>query len=241
MSDRIAVFSNGRIEQVGTPGPRSTSAPPPSSSRASSASSNIIEREGRGSPVRPEKIRMLATAAPDAREPRCGPGCGLPRHGHALRGRLDGGETFRCCAEPRDVLRERSRGTGAPSPAPLAGRRTCLRSKGGSRSELRTGWGPSWRLAVGSRRQLRPADRPADVDRQRRGAAQPRRVGGLHPAAVGEAVHQGDRLQGERQVRRLVGRDGHAHAPGRRQPVRHGLRLRRRQPAPDPRRRRPAG
>ena len=35
-----------------------------------------------------------------------------------------------------------------------------------------------------------------------------------------------DRLQGERQVRRLVGRDGHADALGRRRPVRHGLRVR---------------
>ena len=40
------------------------------------------------------------------------------------------------------------------------------------------------------------------------------------------------------QVRRLVGRDGDADALRRRRPVRHGLGLRRREPAPDLRRRR---
>ena len=40
------------------------------------------------------------------------------------------------------------------------------------------------------------------------------RLGGLHPAAVGQAVQEGDRLQGATEVRRLVGRDGDAHAEG---------------------------
>ena len=83
--------------------------------------------------------------------------------------------------------------------------------------------------------------RAADRDREGRGPAQPGRVGRLHAAGVGEAVRSADRLPGARQVRRLLRRDGHADAPGRRQPVRHGLRLRRRQPAADPRRRRAAG
>ena len=67
------------------------------------------------------------------------------------------------------------------------------------------------------------------------------RLGGLHPAAVGEAVREADRLHDQREVRRLVRRDGGADALRRRQPVRHGLGLRRREPAPDLRRRRPAG
>ena len=59
-------------------------------------------------------------------------------------------------------------------------------------------------------------------------------VGGLHAAGVGEAVREADRMHGHEQVRRLLGRDGDADAPGRRRPVRHGLRLGRRQPATDP-------
>ena len=58
---------------------------------------------------------------------------------------------------------------------------------------------------------------------------------------MGQAVRAADRLQGHAKYARLLRRDGHADAPGRRLAVRHGLRLRRRQPAPDPRRRRAAG
>ena len=64
---------------------------------------------------------------------------------------------------------------------------------------------------------------------------------GYTAAAVGQAVRAGDRLQGQREVRRLLRRDGHADAPGRRLAVRHGLGLRRRGAAADPRRRRAAG
>ena len=56
------------------------------------------------------------------------------------------------------------------------------------------------------------------------------RLGGLHAAAMGEAVHEGDRLQGAGEVRRLVGRDGDADAD---RPVRRRLGLGRREPAPD--------
>src|SRR4051812_27489477 len=57
---------------------------------------------------------------------------------------------------------------------------------------------------------------PAADDRSGRRRAQPGRVGGLHAARLGEAVPEGDRLPGARQVRRLFERDGHPDAPGRR-------------------------
>jgi len=59
MSDRIAVLSNGRIEQVGTPlevyeRPRTDFV------AGFIGISNLIERDGRHMTIRPEKIRLLA-------------------------------------------------------------------------------------------------------------------------------------------------------------------------------------
>jgi putative spermidine/putrescine transport system ATP-binding protein len=63
MSDRIAVFSAGRIEQVGTPG--DVYERPANEFVADFVgTSNVIERDGRRVTVRPEKIRMLAIDDP---------------------------------------------------------------------------------------------------------------------------------------------------------------------------------
>jgi putative spermidine/putrescine transport system ATP-binding protein len=59
MSDRIAVFSNGRIEQVGTPG-EIYERPVNEFVGAFVGSSNVLVIDGRRCMVRPEKIRMLA-------------------------------------------------------------------------------------------------------------------------------------------------------------------------------------
>jgi putative spermidine/putrescine transport system ATP-binding protein len=58
MSDRIAVFSNGRLEQVGTPG-EIYELPANEFVAGFVGISNVIERDGRRLLVRPEKIRML--------------------------------------------------------------------------------------------------------------------------------------------------------------------------------------
>jgi putative spermidine/putrescine transport system ATP-binding protein len=67
MSDRIAVFSDGRIEQVGTPGDV-YERPANEFVAGFVGTSNIIEEHGRRYTVRPEKIRLLADtgAGPDA-------------------------------------------------------------------------------------------------------------------------------------------------------------------------------
>jgi putative spermidine/putrescine transport system ATP-binding protein len=63
MSDRIAVFSAGRIEQVGTPG--DVYERPANEFVADFVgTSNVIERDGRRFTVRPEKIRMLDAGEP---------------------------------------------------------------------------------------------------------------------------------------------------------------------------------
>lgn len=58
MSDRIAVFNHGRVEQVGSPA--DVYERPASEFVAGFVGvSNLIERDGRRFTVRPEKIRML--------------------------------------------------------------------------------------------------------------------------------------------------------------------------------------
>ena len=63
MSDRIAVFSDGRIEQVSPP--RELYEHPVNEFVAGFVGvSNMIERDGRRLTIRPEKIELLAPAAP---------------------------------------------------------------------------------------------------------------------------------------------------------------------------------
>ena len=65
MSDRIAVFNHGRIEQVGTP--VEVYEHPASEFVAGFVGvSNVLERGGRRFTVRPEKIAMLEPGAPSA-------------------------------------------------------------------------------------------------------------------------------------------------------------------------------
>jgi putative spermidine/putrescine transport system ATP-binding protein len=59
MSDRIAVFSDGRLEQIGTPG-EVYERPANEFVAGFVGTSNVIERDGRKLLVRPEKIRFLA-------------------------------------------------------------------------------------------------------------------------------------------------------------------------------------
>lgn len=62
MSDRIAVFNRGRIEQIGTPA-QMYEHPATSFVAGFIGTSNILARGGRTFTVRPEKIRLLAGGA----------------------------------------------------------------------------------------------------------------------------------------------------------------------------------
>jgi putative spermidine/putrescine transport system ATP-binding protein len=67
MSDRIAIFSHGRIDQVGTP--FNVYEHPTTEFVAGFVGvSNLLEREGNRFTVRPEKIRMLAPGDPPEAE-----------------------------------------------------------------------------------------------------------------------------------------------------------------------------
>jgi putative spermidine/putrescine transport system ATP-binding protein len=65
MSDRIAVFNDGHLEQVGTPG-EIYERPANEFVAGFVGTSNVIARDGRRYTVRPEKIRLLDDGAPDA-------------------------------------------------------------------------------------------------------------------------------------------------------------------------------
>jgi putative spermidine/putrescine transport system ATP-binding protein len=62
MSDRIAVFNEGHIEQIGTPA-EMYEHPETTFVAGFIGTSNVIERGGRSFTVRPEKIRLLPEAA----------------------------------------------------------------------------------------------------------------------------------------------------------------------------------
>jgi len=64
MSDRIAVFSNGRVEQIGSPG-EVYERPVNEFVAAFVGTSNIIERDGRRYLLRPERIRLLSDGEDD--------------------------------------------------------------------------------------------------------------------------------------------------------------------------------
>jgi putative spermidine/putrescine transport system ATP-binding protein len=65
MSDRIAVFSDGRVEQIGTPGDVYER---PSNEFVAGfvGTSNLIAIDGRRFIIRPEKIRILADGEQDS-------------------------------------------------------------------------------------------------------------------------------------------------------------------------------
>jgi putative spermidine/putrescine transport system ATP-binding protein len=63
MSDRLAVFNHGRIEQVGAPA-EVYERPATTFVAGFIGVSNVLERDGRRFMIRPEKIRILAAAEP---------------------------------------------------------------------------------------------------------------------------------------------------------------------------------
>jgi putative spermidine/putrescine transport system ATP-binding protein len=67
MSDRLAVFNQGRIEQVGTPA-EVYEHPATEFVAGFVGVSNVVERDGRRFTIRPEKIHMLAEDEPAAHD-----------------------------------------------------------------------------------------------------------------------------------------------------------------------------
>ena len=72
MSDRIAVFNEGKIEQIGTPA-EMYEHPRTEFVAGFIGTSNVLERDGRRFTVRPEKIRVLPADAAEGEPASCGP------------------------------------------------------------------------------------------------------------------------------------------------------------------------
>src|SRR5207244_13444161 len=75
MSDRLAVFNHGRIEQVGPPA-EVYERPATAFVAGFVGTSNVLERDGRRFTIRPEKIHLLAEDEPAARGDVVEPGPG---------------------------------------------------------------------------------------------------------------------------------------------------------------------
>ena len=118
MSDRLAVFDRGRIEQIGAPA-EVYEHPANAFVAGFVGVSNVIERDGKRFAVRPEKIRMTESGgAPPrrARGDRAHPRRRLRRHGHPVRRRP--GPRRRAPgrqAEPRDLVDRGARREGQGS------------------------------------------------------------------------------------------------------------------------------
>ena len=241
-------LQRGRIEQVGTPA-EVYEHPQTEFVAGFVGTSNVARARRPPLHVRPEKIHMLTRATATRASPACVARGRLPRRwSRATSSSSTRRRARRRPAEPRDVVAAGARGAGQAGPARVAARST--RYEIGKEGRVnadqagRTCWSRS--LAGGAR----ACRRRASARRQRRcrrkigpGEGQLNLVaweGYTQPQWV-KPFKKADRLQGEREVRRLLGRDGHAHAEGGGGAVRHGLGLRRREPAADLRQGRPAG
>ena len=114
MSDRIAVFNEGRIEQVGTPA-EVYERPANAFVSGFVGVSNVIERDGERFTVRPEKVRILEPGDPtDGLRTERGKIVArrLRRDDHPLLRRARRGRRASSRSpEPRDLLRGGARAT----------------------------------------------------------------------------------------------------------------------------------
>ena len=125
MSDRLAVFNEGRIEQVGTPA-EVYEHPANEFVAGFVGVSNLVERDGQRFTIRPEKIRILARGRERrgaARGDRDGAGDQLQRLGHPLLDRARGRrEPGRDLTEPGDLARRGPRSARTFGPHRMARR-----------------------------------------------------------------------------------------------------------------------
>ena len=250
MSDRIAVFSDGRIEQVGTPG-EIYERPANEFVASFVGTSNVIQRDGRVYTVRPEKIRLLRDGESDP-----GAVAGTVREvaylGPVTRYDVesDDGETIVVLEQNLDNVGGASAGEAGKAREDrleAAGRFGAAHKPRGGTEQMRLAK-IDWVLGVVLAAMVVAVSACGSSSSSSSSAGLPTKIGTGegqlnlvawegYAARMGQALRSADGLQGARQVRGLLRRNGHADAPGRRRPVRHGLGLRRREPAPDPRRR----
>ncbi len=245
MSDRIAVFNEGRIEQVGTP-EEIYEHPATEFVAGFVGVSNVLERMGRRFTIRPEKIEMV-------------PGDGGSGETGTVKDVIYVGAFTRYIVDldqggALTVMRQNLE-TTSEQVLEEKGRRVRLEWRpehtftieGKGVKRMRPKWRRVTALSAGillvgrprsSRRDAAAAVRnairrhavsgPAAVDREGRRRPQPDRVALLQRQEFRRQVRAADGLQDQAQGRRLLQPDGRAHAHRRRRrrrPVRHGLGL----------------
>ncbi len=182
MSDRLAVFNEGQIEQIGTPA--DVYEHPETEFVAGFVGvSNVLERDGKRFTIRPEKIHMSETGTGEPGVVRDVVYVGMvTRYIVDLDTRR---RARRRPAEPRDLVAAGARGPRQSGSASRGGRSTRTRSSRRETTSEKDSQGSRPRRRVrgravraGGRRQHE--HRPADVGREGRGTAEPHRVGGLH-------------------------------------------------------------
>ena len=225
MSTRVAVFSHGRIEQVGTP---TAIYERPETEFVAELRRHVEHPRARRAPALPASRADRVRERGRARDRGRG---GVRRCVHTLRrGHRPGRAARRPTTERR--LDARARHAGQPRVA-CRGRVRAFprtRSPGGHMSKR------TWAVFLVLVAAL--AVPAAGVSKSNGGTLNMIAWEGYTQPQWVKPFEKSERLQGQREVRRLVGRDGHADALGRRRPVRHGLGLRRREPPPHLRRRR---
>ena len=121
MSDRLAVFNDGRIEQVGTPA-EVYERPANEFVAGFVGVSNVLERGGRRFTIRPEKIRILAEGDDAGLDTEGGPFAtsATSARARATRSRSTAAGAARRAPEPRDVLTRGPRPSGRSGSGRLA-------------------------------------------------------------------------------------------------------------------------
>ena len=234
MSDHVAVFNEGRIEQVGAPA-EIYERPATEFVAGFVGTSNILERDGRRFSVRPERIALNGQRR--SRQPS-------PTSSSSARSRATSSTPTR--GERLTVVRQ-SDGTR------IEPRHARCGSPGATRTPTRFKSNPpnnhssrrpddEAHVGAASRCSRSDSRSPPPACRSRRGGTlnmiawegytQPQWVKPFEKQ-TGCTIHA--------KYARLLRRDGDADAHRWRRPVRHGLRVRRREPAPDLRQGRPAG
>ncbi len=143
MSDRLAVFNEGRIEQVGTPA--EVYERPTSEFVAGFVGvSNVLERGGRRFTIRPEKVRMLTEGEPaDGLETEGGTVLDVSYVGQSTRYEveLDSGGTLLVVRQNLETSHDEARD--------LSGRR------------VRVGWRPEQTFAIDTQQENEPPEEEA--------------------------------------------------------------------------------
>ena len=248
MSDRIAVFNEGRIEQIGTPA-EMYEHPRTEFVAGFIGTSNVLERGGRRFTV---GQRRSACCRPRRAEGEPGVVRAAVYLGAATRFivELDGGGELVALQQNLEVSSSDVTCNGGPARPPRVAAGRGVHDQGGEvRKRIRVWHARARRPRRRARRaggwRRRRARRMRSRRRSARARARSASSSGraLHGPELREEVRAADGLQDQAQGRRLVERDVQHHARRRRRrrrSVRPRLGIRRREPAADLRRRRRA-